>query len=52
MHDEDILLWGDGTWMFAQEWNAYTAKPFPDNYTVVPFETADWFDLADSDDDA
>lgn len=52
MHDEDILLWDDGTWMFAQEWATYTAKPFPDNYTVVPFETADWFDLVEGDDGA
>lgn len=52
MHDEDILLWRDGTWMFAHERGAYTWKPFPDNYIVVPFESADWFDLADSDDDA
>lgn len=51
MHDEYILLWGDGTWVFVKEWDAYTAKPSPDNYIVVPFETADWFDPADSDDD-
>lgn len=52
MHDDDILLWSDGTWMFAEEWNSYNAKPCADNYQVVPFESARWFDLVEGDDDS
>lgn len=52
MHDDDILLWSDGTWMFAEEWNSYSTKPCADNYQVVPFESAQWFDLVEGDDDS
>jgi len=44
-HSEDIFLWPDGTWCYREEKSQLTH--LSDDYEVLPFESADWWTVAD-----
>lgn len=43
MSDEDILLWADGTWCYAEELDEMSHMS--DDFERVPVDTPRWYEL-------